>query len=263
MMSKKKLFFNSILNKPITCLTAYSGSVAKILDGNVDLILIGDSLGSTLYNMKNTQSVTLKMMKMHGKAVTEKVKKSLTIIDMPYKSYETKLMALKNARELLNYSKANILKLEINHKNVSIVNYLSKKKFNVIAHIGVTPQSYSDFKKIKVVGKKDYERIKLLNLALDAERAGAKAILLECVVENVSKEITSALSIPTIGIGSSKYCDGQVLVFDDLVSIDNGQSAPKFVKKYMNFEKQAKKAVRKFSEEVKSKKFPNKKFTYQ
>ncbi len=262
-MNKKIKFLDKIYNKPITCLTAYSGSVAKILDGNVDMILIGDSLGSTVYNMKNTQSVTLEMMKMHGKAVTTNVKKSITIIDMPYKSYTTKLKALKNAKELLNYSKANILKLEISKKSIPIINYLSKKKFDVIAHIGVTPQSYSDFKKIKVVGRKKSERMKLLNLALDAEKVGARAILLECVVESLSKEITSALSIPTIGIGSSKFCDGQVLVFDDLVSINNTENLPKFVKKYMDLGQQLKKAVGKFSKEVKLRKFPSKKFTYQ
>ena len=138
-----------------------------------------------------------------------------------------------------------------------------KKKFNVIAHIGVTPQSYSDFKKIKVVGRNKFERIKLLNLALGAEKAGAKAILLECVVESLSKEITSALSIPTIGIGSSKFCDGQVLVFDDIVGINNTENLPKFVKKFMDLEQQMKKAVEKFSMEVKLRKFPGKKFTYQ
>ncbi len=262
-MIKKIKFLDKVFNKPITCLTAYSGSIAKILDGNVDMILIGDSLGTTLYNMKNTQSVTLEMMKMHGKVVTTNVKKSITIIDMPYKSYKNKLMALKNARELLNYSKANILKLEINKKNIPIVKYLSEKKFNVIAHIGVTPQSYNDFKEIKVVGRKEHERIELINLALSAEKAGAKAILLECIVENVSKEITSVISIPTIGIGSSKFCDGQVLVFDDLVNIDSSQNFPKFVKNYMNFEQQARKAVGKFSNEVKLRRFPNKKYTYQ
>ena len=262
-MNKKIKFIDRIYNKPITCLTAYSGSVAKILDGNVDMILIGDSLGSTLYNMKNTQGVTLEMMKMHGKSVTTNVKKSITVIDMPYKSYTTKLKALNNARELLNYSKAKILKLEISKKSIPIIDYLSKKKFNIIAHIGVTPQSYSDFKKIKVVGKNESESKKLLNLALDAERAGAKAILLECVIESLSKKITSALSIPTIGIGSSKFCDGQVLVFDDIVSINNAKNLPKFVKKYLDLEKQMKKAVGKFSKEVKSRKFPSKKYTYK
>ncbi|MFL2520337.1 MAG: 3-methyl-2-oxobutanoate hydroxymethyltransferase, partial [Alphaproteobacteria bacterium] len=119
------------------------------------------------------------------------------------------------------------------------------------------------FKKIKVVGKNEFERIKLLNLALDAEKAGAKAILLECVVESLSKKITSALSIPTIGIGSSKFCDGQVLVFDDIVGINNTENLPKFVKKFMDLEQQMKKAVEKFSMEVKLRKFPGKKFTYQ
>tara|TARA_B100001057_G_scaffold501150_1_gene621111 strand:- start:4186 stop:4974 length:789 start_codon:yes stop_codon:yes gene_type:complete len=262
-MKKKIIFLNKLYNKPITCLTAYSGSIAKILDGNVDLILIGDSLGSTLYNMKNTQKVTMDMMRLHGKVVTENVKKSITVIDMPYQTYTNKTKALKNAMILMNYSKAKLLKLEINIKTIPIISYLSKRGFKIIAHIGVTPQSYSDFKKIKVVGRNNNERRKLLDLALSAEKAGAKAILLECVIESVSKQITSALSIPTIGIGSSKSCDGQVLVFDDLVNFDSTNNTPKFVKKYMNFEKQARKAIGRFSKEVKLRKFPSKKYSYQ
>ena len=257
---------NKLLNKkfasPITCLTSYSANIAKILDGNIDMVLIGDSLGTTLYGMKNTQEVTLKMMKEHGKAVTKNIKKSITVIDMPYKTYENQSEALKNANILIKYTKAKMLKLEINKNNVSIVKHLSNKKFNVIAHIGVTPQSYNNFSKIKIVGKKDIEKKELVELAIKVEKAGAKCILLECVSQETAKKITSLVSVPTIGIGSSKFCDGQVLVFDDLVNINNNQKYPKFVKNYMNFENLAKKVIKNFSVDVKTKKFPSKKNSY-
>ena len=262
---KKKIV--KILNKkfhyPITCLTAYSPSIAKILDGNVDIVLIGDSLGTTLYGMKNSQSVTLNMMKIHGLAVTNNINKSITVIDMPYKTYENKLQALKNAKTLLNFTKAKMIKLEINRSNLPIVKYLSSKNLNVVAHIGVTPQSFVNFKKIKAVGKTKKESQNLIKLALNAEKAGAKAILLECITEETAKKITSSISLPTIGIGSSKYCDGQVLVFDDLIKIDKEQYFPKFVKNYLNFDELASNAVKKFSTDVRQKKFPSKKYSYQ
>ena len=262
-MDKKVIkLFNKKFNKPITCLTAYSPSIAKILDGTVDVVLIGDSLSTTLYGMKNSRSVTLDMMKLHGLAVTKNIKKSITIIDMPYKTYTNKYNAYKNCKELLNYTKANILKLEINNNKLSIIEYLSKKNLNIIAHIGVTPQSYNNFKKIKVVGKSEKQAKNLLNLAINSEKAGAKAILLECITKETAKKISSSVSIPTIGIGSSKYCDGQVLVFDDLINIDKSQYIPRFVKNYMNFEKLANQAVKKFCKDVKGKKFPGKKNTY-
>ena len=261
---KKKLvkILNKKFNYPITCLTAYSPSIAKILDGNVDIVLIGDSLGTTLYGMKNSQSVTLNMMKIHGLAVTNNVNKSITVIDMPYKTYENKLQALKNAKTLLNFTKAKMIKLEINRSNLPIVKYLSSKNLNVVAHIGVTPQSFVNFKKIKAVGKTKKESQNLIKLALNAEKAGAKAILLECITEKAAKKITSTVSIPSIGIGASKNCDGQILVFDDLINLKIGKKKPKFVKKFLDFEKLLKNAVKKFSQEVREKKFPSKKYSY-
>ena len=181
---------------------------------------------------------------------------------MPYKTYENNSQALKNARELLKYTKANMLKLEVNKKNISVVKFLSSKNLNIVAHIGVTPQKFKDFKKIRAVGKTKTESTNLLKLALELEKAGVKAILLECIIADTAKKITNSISLPTIGIGSSKYCDGQVLVFDDLVKMDANQYMPRFVKNYLNFNNLAKKAVKRFSKEVKLKKFPNKKYTY-
>ena len=254
---------NKRFNNPLSCLAIYSPAIGKILDGNLDIILIGDSLGTTLYGMKNTQGVTLKMMKEHGRAVIQNIKKSLTMIDLPFKTYENKIQALRNAKDILNYTKANLIKLEINKNKLKIVEHLSKNNIGVVAHIGVTPQNYKDFKKIKVLGKTKKEQNNLIKLALNAEFYGAKAILLECITENTAKKITSAVSIPTIGIGASKYCNGQILVFDDLINLSLNSYKPKFVKSFIKFNKLVKIAVLNYNNEVKLKKFPSKAYTYK
>ena len=253
---------NKNFYKPISCLTAYSPSIASILDGKIDLILVGDSLGSTLYGMKNTQGVTLDMMKYHGKAVNKVIKKSLKVLDMPYKTYENKKDAFKNAKILLNYCKPDLLKLEINKKKLVILKHLVSKKINIISHIGVTPQSYKNFNKIKILGKTKIEKKNLLKLAKESERLGARAVLLECITADTAKLITENVSIPTIGIGASKYCHGQVLVFDDLINLGPNNKKPKFVKNYLNFNKIASNTVKRYNREVKLKKFPSLKFTY-
>ena len=253
---------NKNFYKPISCLTAYSPSIANILDGNIDLILVGDSLGSTLYGMKNTQGVTMDMMINHGAVVNKVIKKSLKVLDMPYKTYENKKDAFKNAKILLNNCKPDLLKLEINKKKLEILKHLVSKKINIISHIGVTPQNYKNFNKIKILGKTNIERNNLLKLAKESERLGAKAILLECITADTAKLITKNISIPTIGIGASKYCDGQVLVFDDLINLTKNDKKPKFVKNYFNFNKVVSYVVKKYNREVKLKKFPSTKFTY-
>ena len=247
---------------PITCLTAYSKPLANILDGKVDLILIGDSLGTTLYGMKNTRGVTLDMMKNHGKAVVKNAKSSMTIVDMPYNTYRNKKEALKNAQELISSTKADFLKIETDKKNIEIVKYLSENKIRVVSHIGVTPQKFSDFSKIKSVGKHTSDAKKLLSLASELERAGSKLIVLECINEKVAKKITNILSIPTIGIGSSKFCDGQVLVIDDILNFNSNTKKPKFIKNFTNVEKSISKAVNIFVKSVKNKKFPLTKHSY-
>ena len=248
---------------PITCLTAYSKPLANLLDGKVDLILVGDSLGTTLYGMKNTRGVTLEMMKNHGKAVVKNTKSSMTIVDMPYNTYRNKKEALKNAHELIISTKADFLKIETDKKNVEIVKYLSENKIKVVSHIGVTPQKFSDFRKIKSVGKHTSDAKKLLRLATELERAGSKFIVLECINETVAKKITKILTIPTIGIGSSKFCDGQVLVIDDILNFNSNIKKPKFIKNFTSVEKSISKAVNSFVKSVKNKKFPLRKHSYR
>ena len=258
----KKLLLKKNI-EPITCLTAYSKPLACILDGRVDLILIGDSLGTTLYGMKNTRDVTLDMIKNHGKAVSKNTKISMTIVDMPYNSYRNKKEALKNAIEILNFTRADFIKIETDKKNIDIVEHLSDNKIKVVSHIGVTPQKFSDFSKIKSVGKNIKDINFLISLAIKLEKAGSKFIVLECISSYAAKKITKALSIPTIGIGASNNCDGQVLVIDDILNFNSKDKKPKFVKSYINIEKNIEKSVEKFVEEVKTKKYPLIKHSYK
>ncbi len=259
---KRTKILNKNFSKPISCLTAYSPSIAKILDGKIDLILVGDSIGSTLYGMKNTQGVTMNMMKNHGAAVNKEIKRSLKVLDMPYRTYDNKIDAYKNAKILLKYCKPDLLKIEISEKKLAVLKYLIDKKINVISHIGVTPQSYKDFNKIKVLGRTNKEKKNLLDLAKKSETLGAKAVLLECITADTARLITENISIPTIGIGASKYCDGQILVFDDLINLRTNDKKPRFVKNYINFNKIISNVIKKYDREVKLKKFPSDKFTY-
>ncbi len=182
---------------------------------------------------------------------------------MPYKSYNTKKNALKNAKNIINFTNCDFVKIETNENDVKIVEYLSKNKINVVAHIGITPQQFTNFNKIKSVGKNTKQMMSLVLLAKKLEDAGAKFIVLECIIDKTAKEITNNLKIPTIGIGASKHCDGQVLVIDDLINFNSGKKKIKFVKKYTNIEQFINKAVKKFVQEVKCRKFPSKKYSYR
>ena len=257
-----KLIQNQKNFKKITCLTAYTSSIANIVDKHVDVILVGDSLGTAIYGMKNTQGVTLEMMMLHGKAVVNSSKKALTVIDMPYNTYNNKKNALINARKIINYTKCQCIKLEVTSKNLDIVKHLIKNKVKVVSHIGVTPQMYKNFNKIRSVGKSISERNKLLNLAIDLEKAGSILIVLECIKEELAKEISNRINIPTIGIGASLSCDGQVLVINDILKLEKNTTKTRFIKSYTNLNYFVEKAVKKYCEEVIAKKFPKKRNTY-
>ena len=255
--SKIKTFLNKKNKKKITCLTAYSKNIAKILDKYCDLVLVGDSLANVLYGMKNTHKLNLDTMINHAKSVRLGISKSLMVVDMPKDSYKNPKQAKKNAKLIIKKTGCDAIKIENNPKNLNIVKYLSRSKINVMGHIGYTPQFK---KKFKVEGKEKKEQIKLLKHAKEIEKAGAFSIVLECISKNTSKRITQELKIPTIGIGSSSICDGQILVTDDVLGISGFY--PKFVKKYVNLENIVKKAVKNFVFDVKSKKFPKKKNSF-
>ena len=256
----KKKIINLIKKKnktKIVSLTAYSKNIASILDNFCDLILVGDSLGSVLYNYKSTREVTLKMMIDHSKSVRMGIKKSLMVVDMPYNTYRNAKEALINAKKIMTKTRCDAVKLEGGKKIFKIVQTLVKNNIPVMGHLGVLPQSAKNF---KFKGKKALERKIMLNEAKLLESAGAFSMVLECVESSLAKKITKNISIPTIGIGASANCDGQVLVTDDLIGLN--PINVRFVKKYSNIRKEIIKAVSNYSKDVKKKKFPSKKQSY-
>ena len=252
----------NIINKKnkskIICLTAYSKNIAEIIDNHADIVLVGDSLGSVLYNYDTTRKVTLNMMIEHTKSVRMGVKKSLLIIDLPYNTYRNKSEALKNSKKAIKETKCDAVKIEGGVKVKEIVRHLVKNKIPVLGHIGVTPQTVKG--KFKSKGKTELEKKQLIKDAVSLEQNGAFGIVLECVYTDIAKKITNQIAIPTIGIGASVNCDGQVLVTDDVVGLTNAKI--KFVKKYTNIRKVINSAVSKFKQEVKLKKYPTKKYSY-
>jgi len=241
----------------IVSLTAYSKNVASILDKYCDIILVGDSLGSVLYNYKSTREVSLDIMIEHSKSVRMGIKKALMVVDMPYNSYRNSKEALKNAKKIMIKTRCDAVKLEGGKKIYEIIKTLIKNKIPVMGHLGLLPQSDKTF---KFKGKKKSERDKILKDALLLERAGVFSIVLECVETSLAKIVTRNIKVPTIGIGASKYCDGQILVFDDLIGLNPINY--RFVKKYANLRDQITKAVSNYSKEVRKIKFPNKKNSY-
>ena len=242
----------------ITCLTAYSKNIASIIDKHCDLVLVGDSLGSVLYNYKSTKEVTLETMIKHSKSVRLGVKNSIMVVDMPFNTYRNSREALRNAKFVLKETKCDGVKLEGGKKIISIVNILVKNKIPVMGHLGILPQTD---KKFTFKGKKFKESERILNETKLLEKAGVFSIVLECVETKLSKRITNQLKIPTIGIGSSSNCDGQVLVIDDLIGLS--KSNFKFVKKYVDVSRIIDGAIKKYKSEVLKKQFPKAKHSFK
>ena len=249
----KKILLKKNKSK-IVSLTAYSKNISKILDNFCDIILVGDSMANVLYGYENTHKITLENIIQHTISVKKGIKKSLLVVDMPKGSYSDLTTAKKNAKYILKKTSCDAVKLESNNKNFKIIEYLVKNKIPVMGHIGFTPQFK---KKFKVEGDTKKNINKLLLEALLIQKAGAFSIVLECLTPNAAKKITNKLLIPTIGIGSSAYCDGQILVTDDMLGLSGFY--PKFVKKYANLNRLIEKAVKEYTSEVKLKKFPAKK----
>jgi 3-methyl-2-oxobutanoate hydroxymethyltransferase len=241
----------------IICLTAYSKNIASIIDKHCDIVLVGDSLGSVLYNFPSTKKVTLDMMIEHSKGVRMGVKKALMVVDMPHNTYRNPQEALKNAKKIISKTKCDAVKLEGGKKVFQIIKTLVKNKVPVMGHLGVLPQSAKNF---KFKGKKMIERKSILKESKLLEKAGVFSIVLECIESTLAKEITKTISIPTIGIGASNNCDGQVLVTDDLIGLN--KINVRFIKRYTNVEKQINNAVLNFKKDVFQGKFPAKKHSY-
>jgi len=256
-MNKIVKFIKKKNKSKIICLTAYSKNIASIIDKHCDLILVGDSLASVLYNFTSTKKVTLEMMIEHSKSVRMGISKSLMIVDMPYNTYRNPKEALKNAKRIISQTKCDGVKLEGGKKIYQIIKTLIKNKIPVMGHLGLLPQSAKNF---KYKGKEKVEKKKLLSDAMLLEKAGVFSMVLECVESSLAKDITKSIKIPTIGIGASVYCDGQILVTDDLIGLN--KISARFIKKYTNIEKHINDAVFKYKKEVTKNKFPQKKHSY-
>ena len=258
MLNKIKKIILKKNKSKIIYLTSYSKNFAEEIDGYVDIILVGDSLGSVLYNYDTTRKVTLRNMIDHSKSVRSGVKKSLMVVDMPYNTYSSKSSALKNAKKIIKETKCDAVKLEGGKNIINQVKVLIKNKIPVMGHLGLLPQTTKG--KFKSKGRTDREKKKLITDSILLEEVGVFSIVLECIKTSTAKQITKKLKIPTIGIGSSVNCDGQVLVTDDLIGLNNTKI--KFVKKFINIKKYLNLGLKKFTSEVKYRKYPLKKHSY-
>lgn len=240
----------------IICLTAYSYPIAKILDKNCDIILVGDSLGMTIYGHKDTTETTLEMMINHGKAVKKACENALVVVDLPINTYENSPEeALKNAQKVIAETGCDAIKIETSRELVPTAKFLVDNKINVMGHIGLLPQHVKEIGGYRYQGRDENSAQEIFTTALELEKAGVFSIVIEAVPAELATKISQNLKIPTIGIGASADCDGQVLVIDDLLGL-NQEFKPKFVTHYENLSQKIAEAVKKFSLDVKSKKFP-------
>lgn len=248
----------------ISMLTAYDYSTAKLMDeAGINAILIGDSLGNVILGYEDTISVTMEDMIHHTRAVTRGAKNALIIADMPFMSYQTSVYdAVVNAGRLMKEGRANAVKLEGGREVCPQIRAIVDAGIPVCAHIGLTPQSINSFGGNRVQGKTEAAAKKLLEDALSVQAAGAFAVVIEAVPEKLASLITSKLDIVTIGIGAGNGCDGQVLVYQDMLGMFS-DFTPKFVKKYASLGEIMTAAFKKYDEEVKSTVFPSKEHTYK
>ena len=249
--------------RKITMVTAYDFLSAQLLEAaGVDIILVGDSLGMVVKGDHNTLSVSIDDMLYHTKAVRRGAPDSFIVADMPYLSYHTDInTTIQNAGKLICQGMANAVKLEINHlSTLKHIEALIAAQIPVVGHLGMTPQSVNIFGGFKVQGKTDKQATHITMLAKELEEKAISAIVLECMPAKIAEEITHTITIPTIGIGAGINCDGQVLVFHDLLGITDYK--PKFVKSYLNGRELIIDSLGKFITEVRNKDFPGADYSY-
>ena len=248
--------------EPLVMLTAYTARQAQLLDGHCDLLLVGDSLGQVIYGLPSTVPVTLDMMANHAAAVVRGSYHAVVVVDMPFGSYEaSKEQAFASAARLLKESGAAAVKLEGGEQMAETVAFLTQRGIPVMGHVGLTPQAVNVLGGYAARGRSDAEADKIVGDAEALDRAGAFAIVIEGVVEPIAIAATEAVSCPTIGIGASARCDGQVLVAEDMLGMF--ERVPRFVKKYEDLAGIIEKTAAKYAEEVRARRFPGEDQTYQ
>ena len=240
---------------PLVCLTAYTTPVATLVDRHCDIVLVGDSVGMVLHGLPSTLGVTLDMMIMHGKAVRRGAERALMVVDMPFGSYEEGPdQAFRNAARLMAETGCAAVKLEGGDSMAATIRFLTARGIPVMAHVGLTPQAVNMFGGYRVQGRGgDSERIR--RDAVAVADAGAFSVVLEKVPEPLTRQITAEIAIPTIGIGASPACDGQILVTDDMLGLFSSFK-PKFVKRYAELGGEAEAAIAAYADEVRGRRFP-------
>lgn len=242
--------------EPIVCLTAYTTQVAKLLDQHVDLLLVGDSLAMVLYGLDTTLGVTLDMMIQHGNAVMRGSSTACVIVDMPFGTYEeSPELAFRNAARIMAEVRCQGVKLEGGVEMAPTVEFLTRRGIPVFGHIGLTPQAVNQMGGFKAQGKSDEAARRITEDAVAIAEAGAFAMVVEGTMESLARDITKKVPVPTIGIGASPECDGQILVTEDMIGLFT-DFTPKFVKKYMNLGEGIAAAGKSYAEEVKARRFP-------
>ncbi|MFM2355802.1 MAG: hypothetical protein RLZZ528_1538 [Pseudomonadota bacterium] len=247
--------------EPIVVLTAYTTPIAKIADKHCDILLVGDSVGMVLHGLPSTLQVTIEMMRLHGQAVARGASRSHVVIDMPFGSYEeSPEQAFRNASALMRDTGAHAVKLEGGQHMAATIAFLTARGVPVMAHVGLTPQSINTLGGYKVQGRGG-DGARIMADARAVEAAGAYSVVLEKVPDRLAREITGALSIPTIGIGASAACDGQVLVVDDMLGLFTDFKA-KFVKRFAELGASADEAIAAYAAAVRAREFPGEEHVY-
>jgi len=241
---------------PVVCLTAYTADIARILDAEVDILLVGDSVGMVLYGFPDTLSVTLDMMITHGAAVVRSTSQALVVVDMPIGTYEkSPEKALQNAQRIMDETGCSAIKLEGGADLADTIRYLVENDIPVMGHIGLLPQSIEKTGGYKIQGRDKDSAQKLITDAKAIMEAGVFSIVVEGTVEPVARRITDAVDVPTIGIGASAACNGQVLVITDLLGLT--PKPPRFAKAYANLSPIIREAVKTYADDVKARRFPD------
>jgi 3-methyl-2-oxobutanoate hydroxymethyltransferase len=240
---------------PIVCLTAYDAPTAAIVDEFCDLILVGDSLGMVVHGLPSTVGVTLDMMILHGQAVMRAAQKALVVVDLPFGSYEDSVeTAFRNASRVMMETGCQAVKIESGSYAAETVSYLVERGIPVMSHVGLRPQSMHVMGGFRARGRKTAVADEIMANAIAAAEAGSFAVVVEGVSEEIADKVTAAIDVPTIGIGASAQCDGQILVTPDMLG--QFDRVPKFVKKYGNQREATRQAVANYAEEVKARSFP-------
>ena len=241
--------------KPVVCLTCYHAHTARLLDEHVDLMLVGDSLGMVMHGMENTLGVTLDMMILHGRAVMRGSKRALIVVDMPFGSYEENpQIAFRNAARVIQETGCTAVKMEGGARMADTIRYLTSRGIPVMAHIGLTPQMIQVFGGFKTQGRTQAEWPAIEADAKAVAEAGAFSLVLEGMAEPLAAKITREIAIPTIGIGASAECDGQILVLEDLLGLN--PAPPRFVREYASLGADIEAAVKGYAADVRARKFP-------